>query len=181
MKSKEEIFKEIIEDFNGNEFLLNKIDISASKEYMYYRCNKELREFLKEKIIEKAKNGERIVKDDIAKWAIEFLEKNVKTLANMIKEKDKIEKIKKEREIESSLKSYRKYYQTLSYVFPKEIALLFIKYVESNQNNIRNKGSLLKYIRNCIARIIKESKMSIEEIEKIFKEEAEKFEGIRTV
>ena len=177
MKSKEEIFKEIIEDFNGNKFLLNKIDISASKEYMYYRCNKELREFLKEKIIEKAKNGERIVKDDIAKWAIEFLEKNVKTLANMIKEKEEIEKIKKERET----KSYHKSYQTLSYVFPKEIAPLFIKYVELNQNNIRSNGSLLKYIRNCIARIIKESKMSIEEIEKIFKEEAEKFEGIRTV
>jgi hypothetical protein len=47
MKSEEEIFKEIIEDFNGNEFLLNKIDISASKEYINYRCNKELRDFFK--------------------------------------------------------------------------------------------------------------------------------------
>jgi hypothetical protein len=181
MKSKEELFKEIIEDFNGNEFLLNKIDISASKEYINYRCNKELREFLKEKIIEKAKNGEKIIEYDVVKWAIEFLEKNVKTLANMIKDKEEIEKIKKEWKIESSLKSYRKSYQTLSYVFPKEIALLFIKYVELNQNNIRNNGSLLKYIRNCITRIINESKMNIEEIEKIFKEEAEKFEGIRTV
>jgi|GEM_PF-6255299 len=159
MKSKEELFKEIIEDFKGNEFLLNKIDVSASKEYIEYRCNKELREFLKEKIIEKAKSGEKIVKYDIVKWANEFLEKNVKTLTNMIKEKEKIEKIKKEWKTKSILKSR----QTLSYV-------------ELYQDNIRNKGSLLKYIRNCIARIINESKLSIEEIEKIFKEEAEKFE-----
>jgi hypothetical protein len=177
MKSKNELFKEIIEDFNGNEFLLNKIDISASKEYINYRCNKELREFLKERIIEKAKNGGKIVEYDIAKWAIEFLEKNVKILANMIKEKEEIEKIKKEGET----KSYHKSCQTLSYIFPKEIAPLFIKYVELNQNNIRSNRSLLKYIRNCITRIINESKMSIEEIEKIFKEEVEKFERIRTV
>jgi hypothetical protein len=38
----------------------------------------------------------KIIEYDIIKWANEFLEKNVKTLANMIKEKEEIEKIFKE-------------------------------------------------------------------------------------
>ncbi|MEM2178174.1 MAG: hypothetical protein QW272_05080 [Candidatus Methanomethylicaceae archaeon] len=159
-------------DFSNKEYVLEKVSYGAVKMYYGYSSNDFFKDFLKNKIIEKAEKGERVGLNDMKNWVAQaksLLNKNKNEEETLKKFKEKKKKEKKE--IEPFEKRRRGKIDNYSYAFPSGINELWKKYAFS----IADKN-LMEYKRNCIERIIKESNLTIENIERIFKEEAEKLE-----
>ncbi|MEM2928702.1 MAG: ParB/RepB/Spo0J family partition protein [Nitrososphaerota archaeon] len=192
-------FAKFKNDFGEKHYVLTILTYGALDKLYLISLDPDPRQynFIKKKIIEAFEKGVRKIKSKhIFEWCKEYIkpieEKEIqkKIIGEEIEVKEaqqvqmqiekpiskipKKEEVKKkgvkktpEEQLERKVDSY-------SSSFPKDIAQIWKKYAKSNP--VIMKKYLTEYRRNCVERIIKEGKLTHEDIERIFKEEAKKFE-----
>ncbi|MEM2179064.1 MAG: hypothetical protein QW272_09630, partial [Candidatus Methanomethylicaceae archaeon] len=104
------------------------------------------------------------------------IEKPIEEKKTTIPMREEIKEIKKRREEKKKTpeEGLERKVDSYSSSFPKDVAQIWKKYAKSKP--IVMKKYLTEYRRNCVARIIKEGGLTNEDLERIFKEEVEKFE-----
>ncbi|MFH7836141.1 MAG: ParB N-terminal domain-containing protein [Candidatus Aenigmatarchaeota archaeon] len=104
------------------------------------------------------------------------IEKPIEEKKTRIPSREEVKEVKRRREEKKKTpeEGLERKVDSYSSSFPKDVAQIWKKYAKSKP--IIMKKYLTEYRRNCVARIIKEAGLTNEDLERIFKEEVEKFE-----
>ncbi|MCM8808446.1 MAG: ParB N-terminal domain-containing protein [Candidatus Omnitrophica bacterium] len=167
-KKKYEFLKsKIIEEFNKGKKEFSVEDIKKYESDFYWKEKEE-------------KYGEvvEVLRKTEEEMAIEKSQKQIEKPIARIPTREEIQEKEVKRRREEKKKTpeegLERKVDSYSSSFPKDVAQIWKKYAKSKP--IVMKKYLTEYRRNCVARIIKEGGLTNEDLERIFKEEVEKFE-----